>query len=649
MSYIQFDKNKLINLEYSLTKELLRTNRAGGYACTTLVGCNTRKYHGLLVVPQPAVDDELHVLLSGIDETVIQHNAEFNLAVRKYKGGVYVPKGHKYLREFDSEPIPQLIYSVGGVVLKKERLFCTETERFLIRYTLLDAHSPTILRFKPFLAYRNRHRLSKANIFVDRKYESIENGIKLRMYQGYSWLHIQFSKPCEYTHVPDWYYDIEYDQEKQRGYDCHEDLYVPGFFDLPIEKGESIIISASTEIVSTSQLKRQFNSEIKGRIQRNSFENCLANAARQFLVKRKEKTEIIAGFPWFGRWGRDTFISLPGLTLALDDAKTCKSVIDTLTEELKGPLFPNVGAGAQTNYNSVDAPMWFFWSLQQYAYHTLTVNKIWKEYGKRMRMILEGYRNGTDYNIHMLPNGLIWAGEAGKALTWMDAIADGKPVTPRVGIPVEISALWYNAIRFSMECAEAAGDTAFVQEWKPIADGIPAAFVDTFWNKDKGYLADYVNGEYKDWSMRPNQIIATSLHYSPLSEAKCKVVLDYVRQDLLTSRGMRTLSPNHPEYQGTYAGDQSSRDKSYHQGTIWPWLFGHFAEGYLKVHQRSGVGLIRSVYESFEETIHEHGIGSISEIYEADPPHRPEGAISQAWSVSELLRVKQLLDKYEQS
>lgn len=647
MSYLKFDKNKLINLEYALTRELLRTNRAGGYACTTLIGCNTRKYHGLLVVPQPSIDDDLHVLLSGVDETVIQHNAEFNLAVRKFKGGIYVPKGHKYIREFESEPIPQTIYTVGGVVLRKERLFSTQAERFMIRYTLLDAHSPTVLRFKPFLAYRQRHKLSKANIFVDRKYEPIENGIKVRMYQGYSHLHLQLSKPCEYTHVPDWYYDVEYDQERLRGYGYLEDLYVPGFFDVPIEKGESIIFSASTEPVKVSGLKRQFTSEINSRTQRNSFDNCLRNAAQQFIVRGKGKTEVIAGFPWFGRWGRDTFIALPGLTLCLDDAKTCKAVIDTLTEELKGPLFPNMGAGAETAYNSVDAPLWFFWSLQQYAYYTDTVSKIWKEYGSRMKMILDGYRYGTDYNIHMLENGLIYAGEPGKALTWMDAIADGKPVTPRIGIPVEISALWYNAIRFSMECAEAAGDNAFVEDWSPIAARIPDAFVMTFWNKDKGYLADYVNGDYQDWSLRPNQVIVTSLPYSPLSEGKRKVVLDQVRQDLLSIRGMRTLSPNHPDYQGTYAGPQAERDKAYHQGTIWPWLFGHFAEGYLKVHGKSGLSLIRSIYESFEETMHEHGVGTISEIYEADPPHRAEGAISQAWSVSELIRVKMLMEEVQ--
>jgi predicted glycogen debranching enzyme len=314
--------------------------------------------------------------------------------------------------------------------------------------------------------------------------------------------------------------------------------------------------------------------------------------------------------------------------------------------DLNGPLFPNIGSGSQTAYNSVDAPLWFFWALQQYAEFTNSKSKVWKEYGKKMKLILEGFRQGTQFNIHMTENGLISAGEPGKALTWMDAVVHGKPVTPRIGMPVEINALWYNAICFSLEVAEKAKDTGFINQWKPIAEMIPASFVETFWNDEKGYLADYVDGKYKDWTVRPNMVFATSLPYSPLDDEKKEKVLDVLKKELLTSRGLRTLTPKHPGYKSIYSGNQATRDLAYHQGTVWPWLFGHFAEGYLKLYGKSGVDLIRGIYDGFEAVMTERGIGTISEIYDGDPPHAGRGAISQAWSVAELLRVGWLLKKY---
>lgn len=645
MSYIEFDKSQLINLEYALSKELIRSNRKGSFACTTIIGCNTRKYHGLLISPQPNLDGENHVLLSSLDETVIQHEAEFNLGIRKYQE-VYNPKGHKYIEDFTTNPLPMITYRVGGVILTKETIFDQEEDRVLIRYTLVQAKSPTKLRFKPFLAFRNIHQLSKCNVFVDNSYQKIHNGIKTRMYAGYTPLFMQFSKQVEYVHVPDWYYNIQYIREQERGYDCYEDLYVPGFFEVDIERGESIIFIAGTEEIDPAEVEKLFNNEFKRRIPRNNFENCLINAAQQFMVKKNKKTEIIAGFPWFGRWGRDTFISLPGLTLAIYDHKTCKSVIDTMLMDLNGPLFPNMGSGSHAPLNSVDAPLWFFWALQQYAKYTKSADKIWKEYGKKMLLILEGFKNGTHFNIKMHDNCLIYAGEQGKALTWMDAVVAGKPVTPRIGYPVEINALWYNAIMFTLEVAKLAKNKEFIKEWTPIAEKIPITFKEMFWNKDKGYLADYVNGDYKDWAVRPNMVIATSIEYSPISEQIRNLILEVAKKELLTPRGLRTLSPNHPDYIGKYQGDQATRDSAYHQGTVWPWLIGHYVEGYLKIHGKSGLIAARNIYTNFEETIREHGIGTISEIYEGDPPHRPDGTISQAWSVAELLRINFLLDEY---
>lgn len=648
MSYIQFDKNQLINLEYSLAKELIRSNGAGAYASMSIICCNTRKYHGLLVAPQPGLDNQNHVLLSSLDETVIQHDAEFNLGIHKYPGGVYQPKGHKYVRDFGMEPIPFLIYRVGGVVLKKEMILMEHYDRVLIRYTLLEAHSPTRLRLRPFLAFRNCHSLSKANMFLNDKYEPVENGIRMRLYNGYSYLFMQFSRKAEYTHVPEWYYNIEYQEEMLRGYEYHEDLFVPGFFELSIKKGESIVFGAGTVPVNSKALKGIFTKEVNRRIPRDSFENCLNNAAEQFIVRKGKRTEIIAGFPWFGRWGRDTLISLPGLTLARDDSKSFHQVIETLIEDMKGPFFPNAGVGDGANYHSVDAPLWFFWALQQYAGYTGNAAEVWTTYGKSMKRILDGFRNGTDFNIKMQENGLLFAGQQGLALTWMDAVVGGKPVTPRTGLAVEVNALWYNAIMFSIEAALAAGDDDFARSWEEIAGRIPASFIETFWSKEKRYLADFVLSGEQNWDVRPNQIIAASLPYSPVDDEIKLAVLRITEQELLTNRGLRTLSPKNVAYKGVYYGNQAERDEAYHQGTVWPWFLGHYADAYLKIHGKSGITTIKKLYQGFESVMTEAGIGTISEVYDGDPPHRPGGATSQAWSVAELIRIKYLLDKYEQ-
>lgn len=646
MAYIEFEKDKLINLSYSLNKEILRSNRKGAYSSSTIIFCNTRKYHGLLVTPQPAIDDELHVLLSSIDPTIIQHDAEFNFGIHKYPNGVYAPRGHKYVRELVAEPVPKITYRVGGVILTLEAVFSHETDRILLKYTLVDCHSETKLRLKPFLAFRQRHKLSKANEFANKKYSEAENGVSFKLYQGYTPLYIQMSKENEYIHTPEWYYNIEYQEEQDRGYEFNEDLLVPGFFEVQLKKGESVVVAAGTEEANPKTLTRIFNAEVKKRIPRDSFENCLMNSAQQFIYQRNGKTEIIAGYHWFGRWGRDTFISLPGLTLSTKSYDLAKKILETISQELNGPLFPNNGTKSGGSFNSVDAPLWYFWAIQKFVEETGEAQYAFEKYFPKMVQILEGYKNGTQFNIKMQENGLIWAGVPGMALTWMDAINNGKPVTPRIGMTVEVNALWYNALMFSIDMAEKFGQADFVNNWKPIANMIPGSFKNAFWNKDRGYLADYVTYDYQDWSVRPNMIFAASLPYSPISVKIQQLVVDKVQTDLLTVRGLRTLSPVDENYEGIYEGNQFERDNKYHQGMVWPWLFGHFVEAYLKIHDKSGVRKMQWYLEQFEETIREHGIGTISEIYDGEPPHAPRGAISQAWSVSEVLRAKRLIEKY---
>ncbi len=645
MSYLKFNKEELINLEYSLKKEILSTNRAGGYFSTSIILCNTRKYHGLMVLPLKEFDGENHVLLSAVDETVIQRGKEFNLGIHKFPGvGIYEPHGHKYIRDFEYEPTPTLIYRVGGVVLKKELLFVHNEEQFMIRYTLLEAHSPTTIRVKPFLAFRNSHKLSKANMHANTKYQVISNGIKSKLYQGFPWLNMQINKSNEFIATPDWHYNIEYLEELNRGYDYQEDLFVPGYFELPIKKGESVIFSAATKEAAPEGLTRKFNSEIKLRPKKDGFEKCLVNSAQQFLVYRDKATEVIAGYPWFGRWGRDTFIALPGLTLTHGDAKSCKQVLDTMSSELKGGLFPNIGKNTAAAFNSVDAPLWYFWSLQKYEEYIVDKEKVWKDYGKKMKSILEGYKNGLPFNIKMHENGLVWQGEKGKALTWMDAIANGKPVTPREGYAVEINALWYNAVCYTLELAKEFGDKIFIKDWENLPEKIKSSFVENFWCDEYQHLHDVINEDGADKSVRPNQIFATSLPYSPIEDDHKERVLAKVEKELLTAKGLRTLSPKNRAYKGRYYGSQEQRDNAYHQGTVWPWLLGHFIEGYLRLHGKNGLPLAERVIENFKEDMTEHGLCSIAEVYDGDPPYEPKGSISQAWSVAEALRIIEMIN-----
>ena len=642
MSYIQFDKDKLINLEYSLSKEIIRSNRAGSYAAFSIIGCNTRKYHGLLVCPLDQFDGEKHVLLSSLDETIIEKDKEFNLGIHKYEGDNYIPKGHKYVRNFEADIVARKTYRIGSIVLIKRSLLVEREQQILIKYTLEESQSPIRIRFSPFLAFRNFHSLSKSNLYANTKVRQVENGVMSRLYEGYPGLYMQFSKKPDYVHNPDWYYNIEYMCEKERGYDYKEDLFVPGYFEVGLKKGESLVFSAGTKAGIPRSFGRKYTTELAKRLPRTNFYNCLANSAQQFIVRKDRKTEVIAGFPWFGTWGRDTFIALPGLTLSIGDKASFIAVADTMVKKLKYGLFPNMGSDKNPAYNSVDAPLWFIWALQQYEKADMELD-IWKKYGRYIKEILYAFRKGTLFNIKMQENGLVYAGQDGKALTWMDAVVDGQPVTPRTGMPVEINALWYNAIRFSLELATKSDDDKFVKEWSDLQERVGHSFVDHFWDKTERYLADCILGDFRDMSVRPNQVIAAAMEFSPMTVDMKKSIIDVAECELLTPRGLRTLSPKNPLYKGVYEGNQEERDQAYHQGTVWPWLLEHFSRAYLDIYKQSGISTVSRLYEGFEEEMNMDGIGSVSEIYDGDPPHMGKGAISQAWSVAALLRMREMV------
>lgn len=658
MSYIQFDKNQLINLSYSLSKEVIRSNKSGAYASTTISGCNTRRYHGLLVAPQQKIGG-VHVIISTLDETLVCGNAAFDLGVHKYPE-IYDPKGYKYLRDFVAEPMPKSTFRLGpDVVFTKEKLLVERENRTLVRYILEEAKEPVKLRLKPFLAFRNVHELMKANDRLNKDVHNISQGIRLCLYEGYDDLYMQLSKPPTFVPQPNWYYSIEYTEDMEMGMDYQEDLYVPGYFEVSMQKGETVIFTGGTDEVKTANLLRMFNTQTRKRTERNSFENCLKVAAGQFILKTKgkgkskknDRTEVIASYQLYRRGGRDAFIAIPGLTLPKEDTRTFKEVLDTMLKDRKGMFFPFwENTDAKATYEAMDAPLWFIWALQNYLVRTGDKSAIWKAYGKHVREILEAYRDGSAYNIKMQPNGLISGGAEGKALTWMNAFVKGKPVTPRSGMPVEINALWYNAVSFALEIAgpRSTEGKKVIAEWKGLPEKIRQSFMDTFWDADKGYLADVVSGDNQDWSMRPNQIIALSLPYSPVDAHAAQRVLDKVENELLTPRGLRSLTPKDERYRGKFFGNLDQRNLSFHQGMVWPWLGGHFVEASLKIRGRDGLAQAYQLYEGFEDVMQESGLSTISEIYEGDPPHKAAGAISQAWNVAELIRMGHNIRQFDE-
>ena len=632
----------MTNLEESLRRELLRTNRSGAYACSTVVDCNTRKYHGLLVVPVPELDDDNHVLLSSLDVTVIQHGAEFNLGLHKYQGNNYSPKGHKYIREFDCDKVPTTLYRVGGVVLKKEVVFQHYEDRILLRYTLVDAHSATTLRFRPFMAFRSVRQFTHENSTASRAYEQVDNGISACMYAGYPNLYMQFSKKNEFVFQPDWYRGIEYPKEQERGYASNEDLYVPGYFEMPIKKGESIVFSASTSEIKTSGLKKLFDTEVESRAPRDNFFHCLVNAAHQFHIREKNDDRyLIAGYPWFKCRARDTFISLPGLTLAIDEQDYFELVMQTASKALREFMNGKPQSGKIYEIEQPDVPLWAVWSIQQYAKFAGR-DKCSAMYGKLLEEIIHYIIDGKHPNLRLDDNGLLYSNGRDKAVTWMNSTAYGRPVVPRSGYIVEFNALWYNALKFCASISAENGREKEAAEIEDLAKTCGESFVDTFLN-EYGYLFDYVDGNMMDWSVRPNMIFAVALDYSPLSKEQKRSVLDVCTRELLTPKGLRSLSPKSGGYNPMYVGPQTQRDYAYHQGTAWPWLGGFYMEACLKLYKNTRLSFIERQMVGYEDEMNYHALGSISELFDGNPPFHGRGGMSFAMNVAEVLRSIKLL------
>ena len=646
MCYLRFDKTEMTNLQDSLYKEMLLTNDLGAYCCTTLVGCNIRKYHGLLVTPVPNLDDENHVLLASLDETVIQHGAEFNLGIHKYQGENFSPKGHKYIIGFEWDKIPTTYYRIGGVILKKEIAFHNKAQRLFIRYTLEEAHSPTTLRLRPYLAFRSVRQWTHENGVADKSYEEIANGIKMNLYAGYPDLYMQVNKKNTFVYEPNWYKGLDYPKERERGYDSSEDLLVPGYFEMPIKKGETIIFSASIEAGVPAQLPQQMEDEISKAPKYDSFYHCLVNAAHQFDIEKEGMHYILAGYPWFKCRARDTFISLPGLTLSIGEEERFDQYMATAEKAINQYIHKQPIDVQIYEMEQPDTLLWAIWCLQQYAKDT-SRQKCYERYGQLIGDIIAFIRDGQHANLVVHENHLLYSNGRNTPITWMNSTANGRPIIPRSGYIVEFNALWYNALRFYALLLTETGseeNRQKAQEYEREAEDVSQSFKKIFLN-EYGYLLDYVDGPMMDWSVRPNQIFAIALDFSPLDLKKQKKVLDICTKELVTPKGIRSLSPKSGGYTPMYVGPQSQRDQAYHQGTAWPWLTGFYLEAYLRIYKMSGLGYIERQLIGFEEELFYHCIGTIPELFDGNPPFSGRGAISFAMNVSGILRAIRLYER----
>ena len=656
MSYLRFDKTLMTNLRESLPKEVLRSNRSGAYSCTTLVDCNTRKYHGLLVVPVPELDDENHVLLSSLDATVIQHGAEFNLGLHKYGYNTYYPNGHKYIREFDCIVISKTTYRVGGVVLTKERMLVSFEPRVLIKYTLVESGSPTTLRLRPFLAFRSVNELTHENSRANTDMMEVANGRANQMYPEFPHLFMQFSKNAEYHHEPSWYKNIEYQKEEERGFEFKEDLLVPGYFEVPMKKGESIIFSAGITEINPKTLKPIWTKEMNRRISRDDMFSCLKNSAAQFYKREGDRCYLLAGYPWYHASAREEFFATPSCTLDIDRPEYWDAIIDkTAIGEVRTFMDQQMNRcmGVESLQNDSlrlrgmdepDALLWLIRAFQKYA-HKYTIEDAAKKYGTLCVEIIDFYRKQRHPRAFIHSNGLLWVDGKDRPATWMNAVENNRPITPRTGYVVEINALWYNAMCFTAELLRILGkeQAADLMEYQSCL--MRDSYVQIFWNGI--YLDDFVTEDYHDKEVRPNQIWAVALPYSPLDKKQRKAVVDICTKELLTPRGLRTLSPKSGGYRPEYIGGQLERDRNYHNGPIWPWTIAAYARAYMSVYSKSGLSFMQRLLVGYEAEMSELCIGTLNELYDGNPPYRGHGGMSYAPSVAAVISVMDTMKNFE--
>jgi predicted glycogen debranching enzyme len=645
---IRFNETICRDLNTSAKREWLETNGLGGFASSTISGINTRRYHGLLVAATKPPVGRM-VLLSKVEETLIINGRRHELSANRYPGVVH-PQGYQYLKEFRQDPFPVFVYQVEDVELEKSVFLVHGENTTVVQYAVRGTgDSPCTLELRPLIAFRDYHNTTHANEALNPAYETGPGSLKFTPYAGLPPLFLAHDDAA-IRPTGDWYRSFEYDVERDRGLDFQEDLFNPCALVLDLNRNARPAWIASTEAHSSSTADSLRDREIKRRQALfesapvdDPFVRSLVLAADQFIVQRGQESTVIAGYHWFSDWGRDTMIALPGLALATNRPDVARSILLSFALHVDRGMLPNrfPDAGEAPEYNTVDATLWFFEAVRAFVEKTGDYEFIRKSLYPVLADIVSWHERGTRYGIRVDADGLLCAGEPGVQLTWMDAKIGDWVVTPRQGKPVEIQALWYNALRIMEDLAEAYGYDSDRGRYADMAERTRTAFASLFWNESEGCLFDVVDGEYRDGAIRPNQIFAVSLIHQMLSPEQARSVVSVVQRELRTPYGLRSLAPSDPAYRGRYDGDPHSRDSAYHQGTVWPWLLGPFLRAYLQANNHSQTARVQAEQwlAALKAYVESSGVGQVPEVFDGDAPHRAGGCMAQAWSIAELLHT----------
>ncbi len=649
---IRFGKETCGDLDAALRREWLETNGLGGFASSTMIGLNTRRYHGLLVAATRPPVGRL-VLLSKLEETLFIEGHPVDLSANRYPGAVH-PQGFRYLKEFRLDPFPVFTYDVEGIEIEKTVFMIHSENSTVVQYELkknnhLERPKTIWLELKPLIAFRDYHSTTHENGALNPALQEEPGLTAITPYDGLPTLYLAHNA-AQVRKTGDWYRNFEYDAERERGLDFAEDLFNPCVLRFDLRARRQVAVIASTERRDVAQAAEYRLAEITRRrsLVRSSpleddFVNSLAAAADQYVVARGDQKTVIAGYHWFSDWGRDTMIALPGLTLPTGKHAIARSILRTFAQNVDQGMLPNrfPDAGEKPEYNTVDATLWFLEAARAYLAYTGDLDFVRNELYPVFADIIKWHVRGTRYGIKVDASGLLSSGEQSVQLTWMDAKVGDWVVTPRRGKPVEIQALWYNALHIMEDLARTFGDEAGQKRYNNMATLASWSFNRQFWNEQAGCLFDVTNGAPSDRSIRPNQIFAVSLKHSMLSAERAKAVVEKVREHLLTPYGLRSLAPSDPQYRGRYTGGPAERDGGYHQGTVWPWLMGPFITAYIRVNGDSDASRRQSAewLAPLKARLADGGLGHIAEIFDGDAPQRPCGCIAQAWSVAEVLRA----------
>ena len=644
---IYLEQKKLSNFSSALQQEWLITNGLGGYASSTVIGVNTRRYHGLLVAAVKPPSGRA-VILSKVEETLVIGGARFNLSCNQYQDLIH-PEGYKYLTSFRLDPFPVFTYSAGSAVLEKTIFMLQGHNTTVISYKLLSSPEAGELILRPLIAARDYHWVSCQNNSFNPKVEIKEDRLKLNPYEIIPEINIKHDAD-QFVGSGYWYKNFKYQREEERGLEDYEDLYSPGELVYVLKEGSSAYLIVSTEELPTGKVEFLLKQEyrLKRKVLANfevedDFFKSLILAVDSFVIKRASgQNSILAGYHWFANWGRDALISLPGLTLVTGRFEVAREILKFFSADCEQGLIPNQfrEVDDKPEYNSVDVSLWFLYAVGKYLDYTQDYVFVREQLWDKILEIYNYYSKGTRFKISMDKDGLINWQEEALQLTWMDAKIGNWVITPRQGKPVEVNALWYNGLKVIEHLTKRFG-LEMEKEVRELSLKVEDNFNKLFWHGRKKCLYDCVDGKDYDQSIRPNQLFSISLPYPVLKKERWEAVFKVVKNELYTPYGLRSLSSKDKNYYKRYQGDQRARDLAYHQGTVWPWFIGSFISAYLKINGRNkkSRGEAMEFISPFRKHLKEAGLGTISEIFDGDAPHKPRGCISQAFSVAEILRA----------